>query len=39
MQREDFKVCLIASIACIEFGRIARLLGRSCTKVAMGNAV
>jgi hypothetical protein len=38
MQREDFLGCLVASIVCIEFRRIARLLGKVCTKVAIGNA-
>jgi hypothetical protein len=39
MQREDFLGCLVASIACIRLGRIACLLGRGCTKAAMGNAM
>jgi hypothetical protein len=39
MQREDFLGCLVASIACIDHGKIAHLLGRACTKAAMGNAV
>jgi hypothetical protein len=36
LQREDFQVCLVASIACIGLGRIFCLLGRGCTKAAMG---
>jgi hypothetical protein len=39
MQREDFLGCLVALIACIGLGRIARLLGKGCTKAAMGNAM
>jgi hypothetical protein len=39
MQREDFLGCLVALIAYIGLGRIAHLLGRGCTKAAMGNAV
>jgi hypothetical protein len=39
MQREDFLGCLIASIICIGLGRIAHLLGKGCTMVAMENIV
>jgi hypothetical protein len=36
MQREDFLGCLVASIACIGLGRIARLLGKGYIKATMG---
>jgi hypothetical protein len=39
MQFEDFLGCLVAPIACIRLGRIARLLGKGCTKAAIENAV
>jgi hypothetical protein len=39
MQRKDFLGCLVASIVCIGFGRISHLLGKGCTKAAIGNAV
>jgi hypothetical protein len=39
VQQEDFLGCLVASIACIGLGRIARLLGKGRTKATMGNAV
>jgi hypothetical protein len=35
----DFLGCLLALIACIGLERIARLLGKGCTKAAMGNTV
>jgi hypothetical protein len=35
MQRGDFLESLVASIACIGLGRIARLLGKGCTKAAI----
>jgi hypothetical protein len=36
MQSENFLGCLVASIACNELGRIARLLGKGCTKATNG---
>jgi hypothetical protein len=39
MQVEDFLGCLGASIACIEVGRTARLLGKDCTKDTVECAV
>jgi hypothetical protein len=35
MQREDFLKSLVASIAYIRLERIARLLGKGCTKAAI----
>jgi hypothetical protein len=39
MKRGDFLECLVASIACIENGRTAYLLGSVCTKVPKEVAV